>query len=200
MLAGKQWTEGQLDASCPFVFLRPARHRGEAEGGGAMAKGTVDKKDGKQGKRGRPRKAASTGRGAEKASRGAAADEALSSGAESGTKEEKKEEKKKHGKNTGEKEKDEEKKARKALRRAVKEKVRDESTRIAETLVKKMIEGNMESTAVVLSMIEKKKDGEGSKKHDGLTAADLLGSEEEWEEETAEAMERQGTQGLGARD
>jgi hypothetical protein len=154
-----------------------------------MAKSTFDKKDGKSKKRGRPKKAASE--------ENAKAEE---SGGEPAAAEKAKRTKKTAAERAAEKEEEAKqaaKGARKALRKAVKKKVFDESIKIAETLVDKMIEGNMRSTAVVLSMIEKKqKDDEGLTRHGGLTAADLLGSEEEWDGETENA----GTREEGLRD
>jgi len=152
-----------------------------------MAKGTFDKREGKRGKGGRPRKAASK----ENA-------KASVSGAEPAAAEKPKQTRNGAADRAAEKEKEEKqatKGVRKALRKAVKKAVKKECEKIAQALVKETQKGNMRSTAVVLSMIEKrKKDSEGAKRHGGLTAADLLGSEEEWESETAEAMEKQGTE------
>jgi len=82
------------------------------------------------------------------------------------------------------------KRVRKVLRKAVKKELKQKTGKIAESLVNKVIDGNVRSTEVIFSLIEENKgDDEAEKRHGGLTAADLLGSEEEWESETAEAME-----------
>jgi len=153
-----------------------------------MAKGTFDKEDRKKGKRRGPRKAAreenAKANGNEEPAKAAKPKGTRKSAAERAAEKE-------------EKDKQAAKGARKALRKAVKKAVKEQCAMIARTLVDATQKGNMRSTAVVLSMIEKKKKGgEGAKRHGGLTAADLLGSEEEWEGETAEAMEKQGS-GIG---
>jgi hypothetical protein len=92
------------------------------------------------------------------------------------------------------------KKARKALKKAVKRQVAEKSESIAKTLVNGFVDGNMRSAAIVMDLVEeKKKDGE-KKKRDGLTAAELLGSEEQWESESFEAMEGKAELGVGGRE
>jgi hypothetical protein len=148
------------------------------QGGGQMAKSAFDKEDGKGKKRGRPKAASEES---------AKADEELRAP----------EKPKRPRRNAaeraaekGEEEKQAAKGTRKTLRKAVKKVVKKECEKIARALVEETQKGNMRSTAVMLSMIEKKSD-EGSARHGGLTAADLLGSEEEWEGET---------EGTGTRD
>jgi hypothetical protein len=155
-----------------------------------MANRAFDKKDGKSTKRGRPKKA-----GKETAKAG-------ESGQEPTAEEKPKRTKKSAAKRTAEKEQEGNqatKGARKALRKAVKKAVKEECDRIAKALVEQTKKGNTRSTEMMISLIEKKKDDEGSKRHGGLTAADLLGSEEEWESESAEAMEGQASGDEGAK-
>ncbi len=93
------------------------------------------------------------------------------------------------------------KKVRKVLRQAVKEAIRAKSTEIAKALVHKVVDGDKRSTEMMFSLIEKKKKGGAlSSRHGGLTAADLLGSEEEWESETDEAVEGQSELGTGGKE
>ena len=166
----------------PFAFAQDEASE-KAEGGGQMATGSFDKKDGKGKKRGRPKRVASE----ENAKTG-------ESGGEPATAEKPKRPRKSAAEKAAEKEEREtqaSKGARKALRKAVKKVVKEECDRIAKALVDGTEKGNMRSTAVMLAMIEKKKkDDEGAMRHGGLTAADLAGSEEEWEEETGNAGTR----------
>jgi hypothetical protein len=91
--------------------------------------------------------------------------------------------------------------AKKALRKALEDAIRRRREEIAESLVNKVIDGDERSTEMMLSLIEKKKkDGATSSRHGGLTAADLLGSEDEWESETDEALEGQADVGIGGRE
>lgn len=62
--------------------------------------------------------------------------------------------------------------------------------------------GDKRSTEMMLSLIQKKKNkGDGvSKRHGGLTTADLLGSEDEWESESFEAVEGKSETGMGGRE
>jgi hypothetical protein len=96
------------------------------------------------------------------------------------------------------------KKMRKVLRKAVKEAIRKESALVAKALVHKVGEGDKRCTEMMFALIQKKGHDGAAAGHGGRTAADLLGSEEQWEDETAEAMERQGAlvsdQGSGIRD
>lgn len=92
------------------------------------------------------------------------------------------------------------KKARKALKKAVKKEVEVQSELIAKSLVKGMAEGNKFSAGLVMSFVEKKKDDGGKKKKDGPTAAELLGSEEQWGGESFEAMENKAELGMGGRE
>lgn len=91
-------------------------------------------------------------------------------------------------------------KARKVLVSAVEDEVIDQSSKIAKTLVNGVVDGNIQTTDLVISMIEKKKDEDGSERHGGLTTADLLGSEDVWESETFEAMEDASEVGFGGRE
>ncbi|MFZ0339206.1 MAG: hypothetical protein WAL45_14320 [Terracidiphilus sp.] len=74
--------------------------------------------------------------------------------------------------------------ARKKLRDAVKAVVKNKSVAIAETLVRKVEKGDMRGTEVVLSLIEKKKQGKDAQKkvRSGPSWAELLASEPEWDE------------------
>jgi len=93
------------------------------------------------------------------------------------------------------------KKVRKALRKAVKEEIRLQRKKIATALVKKVAEGDKRCTEMMFSLIEKKKKGDnGASRHGGMTTADLLGSEEQWEDESAEAMERKAEQGRDGKE
>jgi hypothetical protein len=91
--------------------------------------------------------------------------------------------------------------ARKLLRKAVKDAIRSQGKEVATALLQKVVDGDKRSTEMMFSLIEKKKKGGAlSSRHGGLTAADLLGSEEEWESETDEAMEGQSELGMGGRE
>jgi hypothetical protein len=74
--------------------------------------------------------------------------------------------------------------ARKKLRHAVKAVVKNKSGAIAETLVGKAENGDIRGTEMVLSLIEKKKQGKDAKKkkRSGPSWAELLASEPEWDE------------------
>jgi len=75
--------------------------------------------------------------------------------------------------------------ARKKLRHAVKAVVKNKSGAIAETLVSKAEKGDMRGTEMMLSLIEKKKQGKDAKKkkkRSGPSWAELLASEPEWDE------------------
>ncbi len=78
--------------------------------------------------------------------------------------------------------------ARKKLRHAVKAVVKNKSGAIAEKLVGKVEEGDMRGTEMVLSLIEKKKQGKDvkKKKRSGPNWEELLGSEPEWDESMEE--------------
>ena len=93
-------------------------------------------------------------------------------------------------------------KARQVLRKAVKEQIKVESDEIASALVDKVMSGDKRSAEMMLSLIQKKKNkGDGaSKRHGGLTTADLLGSEDEWESESFEAVEGKSETGMGGRE
>jgi hypothetical protein len=148
-----------------------------------MARGTFDKEDEEPKKRGRPKKAAKATSAAKVVDGETATPEPTNKGAENGGQEEEKSDKK-----SGKKKE----KARKVLRKAVKDAIRSRKTAIAGALIKKVIDGDKRSTEMMFSLIEKKnKDDAGEKRHGGLTAADLLGSEKEWESETAEVIEGQ---------
>ena len=92
------------------------------------------------------------------------------------------------------------KKARKALKKALKKQVEERSESIAKSLVSGLVDGNMRSAAIVLGFMEKKKKDSGKKKKDGPSLAELLGSEEQWESETFEAMEGRSELGVGGRE
>jgi hypothetical protein len=76
--------------------------------------------------------------------------------------------------------------ARKKLRHAVKAVVKVNSASIAEKLVSKAQEGDIRGTEMMLSLIEKKKQGKDAekkrKKRTGPSWAELLASEPEWDE------------------
>ena len=80
--------------------------------------------------------------------------------------------------------------ARKALRKAMKAKVKEECKEIAITLVNKVKAGDMRSAEMMMSLVErKKKDGkEAQKKRDGLSDAELMASEPEWDAEQERLM------------
>ncbi len=104
---------------------------------------------------------------------------------ESKSKEEKAKEKRKEKE---EKEKEAGKGARKALRHAVKAVVREDCTGFATSLMSYAKDGNVRSTEIMLSLMEKrKKDGEDESGWDGLSVAEKLAAEPEWDEE----MEKQ---------
>jgi len=136
------------------------------------------KKDVKEGKRRRPGKAAGAASEAGPVETKSPARKGARQGATKGIEEGKEGESKKR-------------KAKKALRKAVKQEIRSRSEEIAQSLVRQVIEGDKRSTEMMFSLIDTHKDADGPRRHGGLTAADLLGSEEEWDSETPEAMERQ---------
>jgi hypothetical protein len=79
--------------------------------------------------------------------------------------------------------------ARKKLRHAVKAVVKVKSSEIARKLVSKVEAGDMRGTEMVLSLIDKKKqgtDGKKKKKRSGPRWAELLASEPEWDESMEE--------------
>jgi hypothetical protein len=80
----------------------------------------------------------------------------------------------------------------------VKKAIREQSDGIAKALDNKVVEGDKRSTEIMFSLIEKKKDKDG--KDDGPSEAELLGSEEQWEDETAIAMEATSEVGKGGRE
>ncbi|MGA3132545.1 MAG: hypothetical protein ABSD59_17210 [Terracidiphilus sp.] len=86
--------------------------------------------------------------------------------------------------------------ARKVLRQAVKAAVKVKSAAIAEKLVSKVEQGDMRGTEMVLSLIEKKKQGKvekKKKKRSGPSWAELLASEPEWDESTEKDGQEAGT-------
>jgi hypothetical protein len=75
--------------------------------------------------------------------------------------------------------------ARKKLRHAVKAVVKAKSSTIAEKLVSKAELGDIRGTEMMLSLIEKKKQGKDEKKkkkREGPSWAELLASEPDWDE------------------
>ncbi len=153
-------------------------------GGETMAKSAVDRAGDESRKRGGPKKTASKGNAKTGESGDAAAAEKPMGSEKSATE---------GAAVYEEKEKEATRGVRKALREAVKKAVKTRCSLIAQRLMDGIENGDVRSTAAVLSMIEKKKDEEGHSRHGGLTAADLPRSEEEWERVTAEEMERLGT-------
>jgi hypothetical protein len=91
--------------------------------------------------------------------------------------------------------------AKNALRKALKDELNQEGARkIAKALVKRTIEGDMQSTEMLMSLVVPKKDEDGKakkKKRSGPSLAELLASEPEWvdpePESTAEV-------GMGGRE
>ena len=86
--------------------------------------------------------------------------------------------------------------ARKVLRHAVKAAVKEKSAEIAKTLVSKVEQGDMRGTEMVLSLIDKKKQGKDEKKkkkRSGPSWAELLVSEPEWDESMEKAGQETGT-------
>jgi hypothetical protein len=107
---------------------------------------------------------------------------------------------KKGGKHDKDEEKDGKKKFRKLLREAVKNAIRENSVEVAKSLIHKVVDGDKRSTEMMFSLIKKKKKQDvGEKRHGGLTAADLLGSEDEWESESYAAQESKAASGAGGR-
>jgi hypothetical protein len=102
----------------------------------------------------------------------------------------------------GEKVKQAGKGAKKALRRAVKVEVKARSEGIAHSLVENVERGDVQSATLMISLMEKKKKKEGDTEWDGPSAAELLASEPEWDEEMekkqAIANRVQGTRGTAA--
>ena len=88
--------------------------------------------------------------------------------------------------------------ARKALREAVKKVVKAECDEIAKKLLEETKLGNMRSASMMLSLMEKKKDKEGN--HDVPSEAELLGSEEQWKDESPLAAEATSEVGEGGRE
>lgn len=86
-----------------------------------------------------------------------------------------------------EKEKKEGKGAKKALRHAVKAVVRKDCTGFATSLMSQARGGEIRSTEIMLSLMEKKKDGEDDTEWDGLSVAGRLAAAPEWDEEMAKA-------------
>jgi hypothetical protein len=160
-------------------------------------KNAFDKENEKPCKRGKPKKESSAAEGVSAEAEG----EQKKGGAENG-------EEKKQGRTNGtnerggkEDDKDGKEKIRKVLRKAVKKAIRDESQQIAKSLVHKAVDGDNRSTEMMFSLIEKKKKiDNGAMRHGGLTTADLLGSEDGWENETYEAMEDKSELGMGGRE
>lgn len=82
--------------------------------------------------------------------------------------------------------------ARRALRLAMKEAVKAECKQIAETLLDKVKCGNVRCAELMMSLIEKKKDGDSvkKKKRDGPSDAELMMMDEsEWNAEQARLVE-----------
>jgi hypothetical protein len=97
------------------------------------------------------------------------------------------------------------------LKKAADRAVAENSEELAKLLLKDALKGKMESARLLVTLSEKKEqlparrrrgqswaekltaepewDPTRDDRHGGLTAADLKGSEEDWENETAEAME-----------
>jgi hypothetical protein len=90
------------------------------------------------------------------------------------------------GKATEEDEKAKRKGAKKALRHAVKEAVKENREEIADSLVTQAAKGDVRCTAMVLSLMEKKKkDGEDDDDWDGPGLADILVPGQLWREKAA---------------
>lgn len=88
--------------------------------------------------------------------------------------------------------------ARKKLRHAVKAAVKAKSVELAQKLVSKAEEGDMRGAEMMLSLIEKKKQGKEvkTKKRGGPSWAELLASEPEWDGSAPEGVdEKVGQQG-----
>jgi hypothetical protein len=158
-----------------------------------MAKSTVDKKEEKKSrKKGGPKKSSRSSGGRKEAraeeNGEAAAAERPKRKTPNAAKKKPKEEREKQAI----------KGAQKALRKAVKKVVRKECEKIASALLEETQKGNLRSATMMISLIEKNNgNGEGSAKHDGLTADDLPGSEEGWESESWIAQEGKPQTGAG---
>ena len=84
--------------------------------------------------------------------------------------------------------KEEHKGAKNALRKAVKKTVKESSTTIAESLVKHAEDGDIRCAELVLSLMQKEKDG-GDDEDDVPNVAEMLANEPSWAE-TIEAMRK----------
>ena len=82
-------------------------------------------------------------------------------------------------------EKEDHKGAKKALSHAVKKVVKKSKEQIADSLVTNAVKGDMRCAAMVLSLMEKKKDGEDDDDWDGPSLADILVPGQLWREKTA---------------
>jgi hypothetical protein len=165
-----------------------------------MAKNTIDRRAQeaarKAGKKGETGSGDTPVEGA-----GQATTQQVSGDTDGGAKQDEKNRSGKGGKKGAGKGKKKKKKARKVLRKAVKKEVKDTSTLIAKAIVQQAINGDKHSADMMLSFIEKKKkDDATSSRHGGLTAADLLGSEDEWESESFDAEEGKSEVGMGGRE
>jgi hypothetical protein len=185
----------------PFLFLLRTKDGRDVKGGGEMAKSLVEQYEEQQpGKKAEKKPKTGTGSKAAEGT-GEAPGQDVRANTDGNSGEEKMENVVKPNKNGAKKDGGKEKKARKALRKAMKNAVREKSAQIATALVNEVINGDKRSADMMISFIEKKKkDGGTSSRHGGLTAADLLGSEEEWEGESYEAMEGQTEVSMGGRE
>jgi hypothetical protein len=179
--------QGQLDRVAPFCFCGRQAKRGEAESGGEMGKSLVDRKaeEEERKKRGRPKKALT--------SAGNKEDAAADAGGKKPSRATKKAAEKTEGKGEAKKPT-----AKDALQEAVEEQVLNRTLDIAVALVEKMIGGSKHSADLVMSLVDEKEEHSGASRHDGLTADDLPGSEEDWESESwiqAEGRAETGTGG-----
>jgi hypothetical protein len=183
------------------LFLLRTKDGRDVKGGGEMAKSLVEQDEEQQpGKKAEKKPKTGTGSKAAEGT-GEAPGQDVRANTDGNSGEEKMENVVKPNKNGAKKDGRKGKKARKALRKAMKNAVREKSAQIATALVNEVINGDKRSADMMISFIEKKKkDGGTPNRHGGLTAADLLGSEEEWEGESYEAMEGQPEVSVGGRE
>jgi hypothetical protein len=89
--------------------------------------------------------------------------------------------------------------AKKALRRAVKAEVKQRSEKIAKSLVDNVERGDVRLATLVISLMEKKKEGDAEP--EGPSMADLLAAEPEWDEEMeAKLLAKEKERALAAKE
>jgi hypothetical protein len=128
----------------------------------------------RQQKKGKGAKAADAGCAASLEVKGDPGEQGVNGNTDGGAGRDEKGERKKSGKKE---------KVGKVLRKAVKAAIRERSSEIANSLIDTTtIDGDLHGVEMLLSLAKKKKD-EDDDEHDGMSAVELLGSEEQWEDE-----------------